>query len=107
MEMDRFEGTKQVTLKKYSMMTRPEGKVKDSLQVAVDAYATLCPGKYAWARCCPTVALFSCSLCMPELPVIGQLQTVQWQAAATAPDLLRQLCFANGEASLRMPPTVC
>lgn len=43
-EMDRFEQAKAGVLKKYSMVSRPEGKLEDQLGVAVDALCTLCIG---------------------------------------------------------------
>ena len=50
MEMDRFENTKMSSLKKYSMVTRPEGKLEEKVNVAVDALCMLCIGKYG--VCC-------------------------------------------------------
>lgn len=43
-ELDRFEGAKQVALKKYEMMAKPEGKLQDQVTLAVDALCVLCIG---------------------------------------------------------------
>ncbi|GLC44459.1 hypothetical protein PLESTB_000467300 [Pleodorina starrii] len=43
-EVDRFETSKEAVLKKYAMMQRPEGKLEDKVNVAVDALCTLCLG---------------------------------------------------------------
>jgi len=43
-EIDRFGITRASTLKKYSMMTPPEGKVADKVNLAVDTIATLSLG---------------------------------------------------------------
>ncbi|KXZ56755.1 hypothetical protein GPECTOR_1g680 [Gonium pectorale] len=43
-EMDRFETAKSAVLKKYDMMQRPEGRLEDKLNVAVDGLCTLCIG---------------------------------------------------------------
>ncbi|KAG2499869.1 hypothetical protein HYH03_002160 [Edaphochlamys debaryana] len=43
-EVERFETAKEVTLKKYNMINRPEGKLEDKLGLAVDALCTLCIG---------------------------------------------------------------
>ncbi|GIL42938.1 hypothetical protein Vafri_761 [Volvox africanus] len=43
-EVDRFDNAKGAVLKKYDMMQRPEGKLEDKVNVAVDALCTLCLG---------------------------------------------------------------
>lgn len=51
-EVERFENTKGAVLKKYAMIERPEGKLEDKLNVAVDALCALCLGKYSHVRLC-------------------------------------------------------
>lgn len=55
--MDRFENARDATLAKYRMMQRPQGKLSDALNLAVDGIATLCMGEpRLWPRhtlCCP------------------------------------------------------
>eukprot|EP00879_Flechtneria_rotunda_P012323 GHRR01012870.1.p1 GENE.GHRR01012870.1~~GHRR01012870.1.p1 ORF type:complete len:177 (+),score=42.38 GHRR01012870.1:1502-2032(+) len=43
-EMDRFENARDAALQKYRMMQRPQGKVFDGVNLAVDAVAILCLG---------------------------------------------------------------
>jgi len=43
-EIDRFVGARERTMKKYEMISPPEPKTADVLAVAVDAMATLCLG---------------------------------------------------------------
>lgn len=43
--MDRFENARDATLAKYRMMQRPQGKLSDGLNLAVDGIATLCMGE--------------------------------------------------------------
>ncbi|GIL73028.1 hypothetical protein Vretimale_4644 [Volvox reticuliferus] len=43
-EVDRFDNAKGAVLKKYAMMQRPEGKLEDKVNVAVDALCMLCLG---------------------------------------------------------------
>lgn len=43
-EIDRFEATRDNVIKKYKLVGRPEGKLKDKLAVAVDAICTLTLG---------------------------------------------------------------
>lgn len=43
-EMDRFEQAKAAVIKKYSMMERPQGKLRDKVAVCVDALCTLVIG---------------------------------------------------------------
>lgn len=43
-EMDRFEGTRDATIQKYTYMERPKGSAQDKVDIAVDALCTLCLG---------------------------------------------------------------
>jgi hypothetical protein len=43
--MDRFENARDATIAKYRMMQRPQGKLSDGLNLAVDGIATLCMGE--------------------------------------------------------------
>ena len=45
-EIDRFDITRSNTLKKYSMIAPPEGKMSDQIDVGVDAVCMLCLGRY-------------------------------------------------------------
>ncbi len=44
--MDRFEQAKAAVIKKYSMMERPQGKLRDKVAVCVDALCTLVVGGF-------------------------------------------------------------
>lgn len=58
-EMDRFEQAKAAVIKKYSMMERPQGKLRDKVAVCVDALCTLVIGgcvvvqvkPWSWSWC--------------------------------------------------------
>ena len=43
-EITRFDATKGLTLVKYNLIDRPEGKLKDKVNIAVDGLSTLCLG---------------------------------------------------------------
>jgi hypothetical protein len=43
-EIDRFDIIRSNTLKKYSMMAPPEGKLSDQVNVGVDSVCMLCLG---------------------------------------------------------------
>ncbi len=43
-EMDRFEGGRQVALQKYKLIERPSARAEDSVNLAVDVMCTLCLG---------------------------------------------------------------
>ncbi|KIZ00922.1 hypothetical protein MNEG_7037 [Monoraphidium neglectum] len=43
-EVDRFEGAREAALKKYTMMERPQGRLAEQVEVAVDALAALTLG---------------------------------------------------------------
>lgn len=48
--MDRFEGAREAALKKYTMMERPQGRLAEQVEVAVDALAALTLGAQGRAR---------------------------------------------------------
>ncbi len=45
-EIDRFDIIRTNALKKYTMMTPPEGKPKDKAALGVDAICMLCMGEH-------------------------------------------------------------
>ena len=55
-EMDRFEGTRSASAKKYTFMDRPEGSAQEKADIAVDALATLMGAEHRTGFCCSHVA---------------------------------------------------
>jgi hypothetical protein len=64
-EIDRFSIIRTASLKKYTMMAPPEGKLKDKVSVGVDAICTLCLGE-STRRKTIVVILLVCLLYVAE-----------------------------------------